>query len=251
MPQLLDTTLFADANLIAYYKLEDTADSKGAYTLTNNGTVAFNAAKFENGADLGTANTTKYLSVMNDMGITNGAVSISFWGKITAEPATNTIKNLFERGDSGTDVRHRISYEDQSGVKALVFNRQRENVANDQFTYNVTLGTSIFHHFVITYDGTTVHGFLDGADIGNVASSGNGGSGVFSDYLIIGARMATQTDNTVSLYASAIIDDFAVFNRQLTAAEILDLYLGGLAILTPTQLKSYKRPTRIPGTLVV
>lgn len=211
-------TLLADANLIAYYKLEDVNDSKASYTLTNNNSVTFPAGKFSNGASLGTSNTNKYLSVNNDMGITSGAVSISLWVKILTAPGTNVLYALFERGDAGVDVRHWIKYIDSGGTKKVQFNRQRENTANDFVDYNVDLGTSEWKHLVLTYNGTTIRGYLNGVDVGNAASSGNGASGVDIDYTYIGAQR-TQTPS-VAQYASAIIDDVSIWNRALTAAEV-------------------------------
>lgn len=224
MPSLQDTTLISDANLIAYYKLENTADSKGTYTLSNVGTTTFVAAKFDNGIELGTANTSKYMRVSSAMGISSGAISVSMWVKINTEPATNTIYNLFSRGETATDVRHWIRYSDSAGVKNIQFNRQRENVANDAFTYNVTLGTTDWKHFVLTYDGTNVKGYLNGAYLNSVASSGNGSTGVFADNTTIGAGEITQGNSNPTLYSNAVIDDVAIFNRALTDAEVYQIY---------------------------
>ena len=60
--ELYSTPLFTDSSLKAYYRLEDENDSKNSFTLTNTGSVAFNAAKFSNGMDTGTTNGhNKYL----------------------------------------------------------------------------------------------------------------------------------------------------------------------------------------------
>jgi hypothetical protein len=85
--ELFTTSLFADASLVAYWRLENTSDSKGSRTLTNNNTVAFNSAKFNNGADGGATNTNKYLSLAADtLGMTyTGAKSFSLWLKLTTE----------------------------------------------------------------------------------------------------------------------------------------------------------------------
>ena len=55
---LTTNTFLKDPSLQAYYKLENTNDSKGSNNLTNYNSVAFNAAMFGNGADMGSANST-------------------------------------------------------------------------------------------------------------------------------------------------------------------------------------------------
>lgn len=211
------------ASTKALYHLSSTTDSSGnGYTLTNNNTVAFNAGKFDNGMDLGTSNTNKYLSIANDMGITSGACSVTMWVKMTSEPSSTTFA-IFERGDSGIHVRHWIRYIDVAGTKQLQFNRQRENAANDQFAPTITaLGTSVYHHIAYAYDGTTLVGYLDGASIGNVASSGNGISGVSADYFYLGHSLHATT-----LYCDAIIDEVGVWNKNLTASEVRKMYAVG------------------------
>ena len=75
--------------------LENTSDSKGSYTLTNNGGVQFSASKFNSGADGGNPNTTKALYLTKTSGVASGpdsatqlstAFSVSSWVKMTAKP---------------------------------------------------------------------------------------------------------------------------------------------------------------------
>src|ERR1035437_6003654 len=95
--ELFTSGLFNDASLVSYYRLESTADAKGSNTLTNNNTVAFNAAKFNNGGDQGASNTNKYLSRADALGL-NGSnpFSRSYWIKLQTEiaSATQTITRL-------------------------------------------------------------------------------------------------------------------------------------------------------------
>jgi len=223
MAEIHASPLFSDANLKAYWRLENETDTSGnGFTLTNNGTIAFNAAKYFKGCELGTANTNKHLNVNNDLGITTGAISVSMWVKSNTTPSGGVVTSLFEHGDSGSDTRRWIRYNDAAGTPQLQFNRQKENIANDAFSYNITLSTSEFTHIVYTYDGTTIRGYVNGVDIGNVAASGNGASGVDIDYTYIGARRS-QTP-AVTSYANILTDDVAVFNRALTATEVLSIF---------------------------
>jgi len=71
----------AKGNTILHYL----AMNKNSNDLTNNGTTAFVAAKFNNGADFGTANSTKYLSRAANIVAGNSDLSVSLWVKLTTE----------------------------------------------------------------------------------------------------------------------------------------------------------------------
>lgn len=217
--ELANSTLFSDANLISYYKLENTADSKGTYTLTNNGTTPFSTAVFNNGMDQGTSNTGKFLSVNHDLGVTTGSFSFCFWVKINQVPTSGTNNALIEHGDSGADVRHWITYTQAAGTNILQWNRQRENIANEQFTYYYNLPTNSFTHLAYSYNGTTLYGYLNGTQVGSVAAAGTGASGVDIDYTYIGAGRS-QNSPAPYRFSNSLMDDVAFFNRFLTSAEV-------------------------------
>jgi len=67
MARTAATSLFQDANCKAYYNLEDLVDLKGGFNLTNYNSVTFTSAKFNNGSNLGTSNSTKYLEIANNL----------------------------------------------------------------------------------------------------------------------------------------------------------------------------------------
>ncbi len=224
MSELAGISLFNDANLQAYYKLENTSDSKGANTLTNTGTTPFNAAKYNNGADFGANNSTKYLSVANALGWNGGAYSIVGWVKISTEPSSGTYQQIFAVRHYVTGTSLSVYYTDSSGQKQLLFWRGRIGVADEGPTVNISaLGTSAFHHLAITYDGTNVRGYLDGSLIGGpTAASGNGNVNQYSDNATIGIA-----PNQLGAYVSGIEDDVAFFNKALSLAEIGTLYAAG------------------------
>lgn len=222
MAQLADTSLFDDANLVAYYKVEAgalTTDSKGAFTLTNLNTVADGTGKFGGGASYDTGSTDKGLYALNDLGIQGGAGSISFWFKCGAEPATDTRQFLVSVGDAGTNTGLFVEYRDDSDTHTLRFVRGRTGTADDEDSHTVTLGTANWHHIVITYDTTDVKGYLDGVEVASVASTGNGASGG-TDRFIIG----NNNHSSPTLQAKGIIDDVGVFTDALSPTEVLTLY---------------------------
>jgi len=216
MAQLALTALFNDANLQEYYKLEDTSGKNGN-TLTNNGTTPFNAAKFNNGADGGTTNTTKYLRVASALGYNNTAYSISLWVKLNTEIAANTYC-FAELVHAGTGTTLVIDYNYNGGSRQIEVYHLRLGIASGNVTAIQSLGTSVWHHMVLTWDATTVKGYIDGASFGTPANDAGTGSGGTSGLTILDQRTAGSSP------ASAIIDDVGLFNRVLTAAEVSTLY---------------------------
>lgn len=216
-------TLLADANLVAYYKLEDTADSKGSATLTNNGSVSFGAGKFSNGANLGTSNSSKYLSAA---GLTSAgketAITISMWVKMNTELSDGQTKWLCYLAEVVANyIAFEIRYARSGSTYSVYANRRKEGVANEPTSnVNGALGTSSWHHLVLTYDGTTLKVYVDAGTPGTAAASGNG-SGAGSEQAEFRLGKSRNIDN---VYVDAQYDDVAVWSRALTATEIKLLF---------------------------
>lgn len=217
------SALLADSNLKAYYRLDNVSDSgPNGFTLTNNNSVTFPSGKFGNGADLGSSDTDKCLSINNDLGVTNGNCSISLWTQLNTEIAAG--EYFFSIvADAGTNIFYLISYDYNGGTRRVRFCRGKSGVAANNVFGTVTLGTSSFHHLVITYDGANVEGWLNNVSLGTTGSTGNGSAGL-SDKFVIGADLDLTTSS-----ALAKIDDVAVFNRKLTSQEIGQLYAAGFS----------------------
>jgi hypothetical protein len=151
------------SNIISYWKLDEPSgnaiDSVGTATLTNNGTTTFTSALINNGADYGTANTTKYFrSGTNNLGIDGGAITISTWVKMRTE--IGSAKQVIAlQGSVTSQVNYIIYYDYNAGTRRLTFNRQKQAVTNNETSGNATLGTTQWHHVVLTYDGTNLAGF--------------------------------------------------------------------------------------------
>ena len=126
--------------LKALYHLEDVTDSSGnGFDLTNVGTTPFNPAKFRNGADGGTANSTKILRVTNNLGIDGGAITINAWVRVNTEIASS-VWVLFSQNSSTAKVTYDIQYDYNGGTRKLVFIRQGSGV--HRINYNIALGTA-------------------------------------------------------------------------------------------------------------
>jgi len=211
-------------NLVALYHLSNTTDYSGNNrTLTNNNSVIFtDYGKFVKAANFGTANTNKSLYVASDLGITGGSITMSCWVKLNTEIASS-LWNFVTQGDASTFVDFHIRYEFNSGTRRLRFDRTRRGSVTTNAFYNITLGTTNWTHIVMTYDGTTIKGYVNGNFVASATASGNGVSNT-EDNFGIGADTATFVATGGSLFASATIDEVAVFSKALSDREIANYY---------------------------
>lgn len=220
--EVLSSAFINDANLKAYWRLEDVNDSKNSYNLTNNNTVTFTTGKYSNGANLGSSNTNKSLSVDNDLGITSGAISISLWVKLLSEITTGTWF-FADHSDLSTLVQSVIGYQYNSGSQRIFLDRTKRTVSNNRIYKDIVMGTTDFHHIVYVYDNTNLIGYYNGVQFDSLSTSGTGGGSGSIDQVNIGRGQ--QNDGSYAAYASALIDDVAIFNRALTAAEVKSIFI--------------------------
>lgn len=212
-------------NIVAYYKLSDTSDATGnSNTLTNNNSVTFDAGLIGNAADLGSSNTNKFLSIASDFGINGGNITISLWVKLNAEIASSTWGFAYMPANS-PGIAYGIVYEYNSGTRRIHIERVKFGGAGADIYTTVTLGTSTWHHIVLTYDGTNLISYLDGIASSPSATSGTGVSTGTTEF---------DLGNTVtSLYASTKIDEAGVWSRALSSTEVTQLYNSGVGLQYP------------------
>src|SRR3990167_8369906 len=150
MPELLDTGLFADANLLAYYRFNSgalTTDSTAnARTLTNNNTVGETAGgKYGYSTDFSSTNTDKTLSRAEDIWA-NGAISFVSWFKtydntqsngLCLLPTASTDRYLYAGVNNGT----------------FSFSCERVGVGVDSVSGTASMDNN-WHHYGATLSGS-------------------------------------------------------------------------------------------------
>lgn len=216
-------------NIVAAYKLENTNDEIGGFNLTNNNSVAFNAAKFNNGGDYGTA-TNKYLNVANNLGIIGAsAFSTSFWVKMNQALAAGSYNTLFYQrtgtsaGAGGMTV---LLYYNNAGTKQLLLQVFRSTNDTSK-SYNVDLGTSNWYHIVFTDDGTNQYLYVNGVQRMTTAKSG-------TQIIASAAELAIgYYGNSTGYAAQAIFDDTVVWSRAITSTEVSTIYNSGTGLAYP------------------
>lgn len=219
--------LKSDSALKAYYRMESgalTTDSSGnSNTLTNTGTVASVSGLFGNAADLGSSNTTKYLSLVGNLGITNGAFSMGGWVKLQAEIGSGTW-SLLGQSSVGTYLINLIDYDYNGGNQQLHVQRFKGGVGiAGEIFYPIALGTSAWHLIIYVFDGSNIKLYVDNVLAGTVAVSGIGSSAVGDSFTI-----GVNKDHVG--FSSALFDDCFVLNRGLTKAEVASVWRGGADI---------------------
>ncbi len=218
--ELASTSLATDANLEAYYKLENTTDSgPNGYTLTNNGTISFAAAKFNNGANC-VKTSSQYLSYASSLGYTGSSYSIVGWVKLASQPANNAYWMFFEAEETTQKSAIFFGYNNNGGTYRLYAGRNKYGVVDNAVTDSYTFTTGTWFHCAVTYDGSNAKVYVNGIYINSVASSGNGNAG--------GSNLSTIGFGDIgsSPYSDGMFDDVAFFSRALTASEVALLATG-------------------------
>lgn len=199
------------------YRLEDTSDASGnARTLTNTGTTTFTAARFANGANFGTSNSTKRLSVTNNMGVTGGVITMNTWVKVLTEIASGIYVFLYQSSVTNNN-NYQIEYDYNAGTRRLIFTRGKINTADQPTYYTITLGTSLWYCLTLVYDNTNVMGYVNGNQVSSGAASGAGASGGVNLFSI-------GANSTPGNWASSIQDETFIENRAWSASDVRKYY---------------------------
>lgn len=228
--ELLYSKFLNDPALVAYYRLEDINDNKGSRTLTNYGSVSFNAAKFNNGADYGSDNSSKMLYRQDDnynfnYGLNNN-ITLSGWFKIQTEPTTGQAQSFFcfqlDQYHNASYQRYfyRLYYYNDNGTKKIWTSN------NSGGSYAVTLGTSEWHHIAMTTDASGNQKiYLDGKlIISGVTTDQTTSNSDVRTILSLGAMSYNRIENpSIDSYSKMYQDDTMIFSRVLSDNEIFEL----------------------------
>lgn len=217
MSQLLNTSLFSNANLAAYYRCEASAlttDSKGSFTLTNQGAIAEIVGMHGGAADPGAPNADNGC-LYRTASIPALTGNFSVTGKFNWQTA-GANEPLFGWCDTTNDVFIRCNYD---GTK-LLFYRVKSGVAQEGPTYTFTPTLGSWYQVGITYDGTNVRGYVNGVLVGGpTAASGSGSVNVTSG---IGLGIDGQAFDTLTTTSTIKYDDVGFFTGVLSAADMLE-----------------------------
>ena len=162
-------------------------------------------------------------------------ITVSFWLKRTGDPFIHPLSKTYQ-GDKD-------QYEFYAPSNSLGFyvNTSTSLSSVSSPGYTLTLNDT-WYHVVGVYDGSYIRLFVNGAEVG----SGTALTGVMVDNgepLTIGARRNGYG------YFNGTIDEVMVFNRSLSAAEILALYETSAKKLIATGTQTITTKTNVSVVL--
>ena len=210
--------MWPQQGIVAGYHMDDVNDFSGnGKTLTNNGTISFGGpGKFGNCAILGSANSTKYLSRADGMGIDlSGACGFSGWFFLQANPASSKQCRMVDwRSTTGTGRWLTLDYYNNSGTYQLTW---YPNTASPiSFDYVLSLDTWHLADLDLNVDGYA-YLYIDGCCV-RVDARGTHLNAV--NKTVIGA----ETAGTAGFYWFGNADEVAFFNCNRSAQRIRRWY---------------------------
>lgn len=215
--------LVDDANLSAYYRFESgalTTDSSGnSHTLTNNNSVTSVAAVHGNGADIEASSSQGFsISDHADFDLTTDWSMVG-WFKPESQPGVGaSLAMMAKYLPTGNNRSYAITYFNNSGTYQIRCVFSVDGSATSSYTVNQVLSNDTWYHIGITLSGGNLNFYVNGSLVGTSTS-------VTTPYIGTGDFEVGQFN--AGSFWDGIIDDFAVFKRELNSQEIKSLYQGG------------------------
>lgn len=221
--ELFSTSLYTDGNLVAYWREENGADTKGLRNWVDVNTPTYAAGKFNNAVNFNGSNQYQITSTV----FTGTAGTIHLWFN-SADGGAQTLFSQAKTSDTNyfriggcivtgcTDIGVDIAV---AGTQVLTFGTV-VNGWND----------SVWHMLDFTVSSTGNLFWIDGVVTSSITYANGSAATVkwFDD--LVGADNVTlgtrKYNNTFGEYFLGAVDDVAVFSRALTATEISSLYTG-------------------------
>jgi len=222
--ELFLTTLYTDANLLYYYRLEGNSNaSVGAVNGTDTSiTYSSGNGKFDQGA--GFNGSTSKIALNGSTVAAGNTWTVMGWFKTTQV----TGGCMWSNGDSASDNAYaRISIGEAGAGKIFAEFRDDGGSTLGSITSSGTYHDGNWHHFAfkrIAANSWKV--FIDGVSVGTNTAS-------LSTMTINRASLGCLTRTGDVIFYNGSLDDVSIFNRVLTDTEISDYY-DGLTPLLPS-----------------
>jgi len=229
---------YATSNIIAgtpgagqwdYWKFNDSTgtravDSWGARHGTLTGGASFTTglqgkAVQLNGSNGYVALPAGLMSSVNDF-------TIAGWVKLTA---SITWARLF---DFGTGTTNYMFLSPVSGTNTVRYAIKVNGGTEQQINSTGPLPAGEWHHVAVTLSGTVGTLYIDGVAAGTNNNMGNKPSALGTT----NQNYIGKSQFTADAYLNSIVDEFRIYNRALTAAELKTVYTGYAPPLAPTNL---------------
>jgi hypothetical protein len=204
--------------LAAFYPFAESSGTVSADASNNNHSATMQGATFSAGVQNNAATmngSNQYVSLPS--GIMNGftAFSISMWINLNAVP---THVHIF---DFGTGTTAYMFLTPNSGTGTLQFAITTSGGPGEQrMNAPALVGTGVWRHLCVTLSGTTATLYVNGVQsVQNTAMTLNPSALGITTQNWIG-----RSQFTADPYANGKVDEFRIYNRALTAAEVQYLF---------------------------
>lgn len=150
------------------------------------------------------------------------AISISAWFKTSvSDSAYHTVVSNYS-----VDYGYVLSMNSSYQIEWLVGNGTTTGVKTTTATYN----DNAWHHVVATFDGINVMIYLDGVAVGSPVTWNNNIAYSAGCRYIVGAR---NNAGSGERFWEGMIDEVAVYSRELQLGDVEDLYNSGSGVTYP------------------
>ena len=229
--EIINTPLFTDPNLQAYYRAENNLADSGpnGYNLTAEGSHGYPAGVFGQGLDVATSLAAFIASASCPNLEIAGDQTWMSWYKKTS----GTDHAFLGKSNASATIEKRM-YNDSTGAISFLLTG-----AGQATSPASSIVDGVFQFFCGVYDQTnSLLKIWVGSNHYDTATSSNATA--------TGGQFALGREGSYSNYANGTLDEVAIFNRALSNTEILTYLAGGYASVN--YLKYYRR-TRYPGPI--
>lgn len=224
-------TVVNSSNLLRWYEFEgnglDSSSSNVGLTLTGSN-VSFVSGKYGKAASFsnpslasGYANT--YFS---GTCTSNTPVSVACWFNYTVSATSGSwTPTVFTLGGSNIDSAITVNIANGNWLIASIYTGSA-GLSNVVASGVQSVSANTWYHVAMTYDGTTCTTYLNGASVGTPV----GTVGALSSNILRIGDGGNTTGNSTAFVGH--IDDFRVYARTLTAADVMTLYNSTNNVMT-------------------
>lgn len=231
----LPSTVFAvtTTDLINYWTLDEESgvrdDEITTWNLSDNNTVLYGTGIISNSADFEASNS-EYLSALDavchpDCDLA-GTFSVSLWIKRESDQSGATLLGKFD-GNGGASDRAYVVALDANSSTDLSLNISNGSTATWKYV-SYTFNTDTWYHIGISYDATNGEAkfYVNGSQTGSTQSGLPTSIADINEPFRIGA-------GATGSYFDGLIDEVAIWERELSDQDFLDLYNSGLGNAYP------------------
>ena len=215
----LKTSLFA-----AYNGESNANDSFGSNNGTAQGGLTYTAGKIGNAFTFNGSNSYVALPT-NSLSSLTGDLSISCWVNLTSLTSVQCFLSnyIYTAGINNEFIGFRLFYNTSGGVE---FGLGDINSLSTVLKTNNYLTTNTWYNIVVTRKGSTrTKIYINGLQ--SVSNTDSRNPAYVTTYPAIGTAQYLSNNNTWFMSNGSKIDAVGIWNKELTASEVIELYNSG------------------------